>query len=1213
MVVFSGGMSYDRTGRTPSITVMAGKSTFVLEMEHNVVDFVSLCDTPWVNDFQDPYAIVVLLQNDLVVIDLTTQGYPCFENPYPMDLHESPVTACQYYANCPMDIIPALYSTGKNQKKTGFSEKPWPIKGGSWGASGTSYPEIIITGHADGSLKFWDASSVTLQFLYKLKTAKVFEKPKRPSEDKDDDPFAIQNIFLCLESRIMCVAGPTHCILFKFSKQETSIETVALEFSIVYEVYDELESPEFDFSKPSLTVMSSMGSYSSNTSDNAKGETMTSVKAKSGSRRWGPGFLPDMVCILCWVDGEPPGNITVMSLNSSYGLLAFGNESGLAIVDYMQKTCLLNLGTPDLYGSMDPYQRAPRSPRSKKSPADGLGPTFEDFKSPTIDQSSDQVSSGRNLQPLASEDTHSPRAMLTPFMPKAHKPVLKTSSLTLAPTTAGPAGSEMRHDIVGKSASLGLQSSTVLMKNTNSISQERKIPPPRPPPPKINLKNVVSENMPESLHPFVEDHFIAESPVQAVENKPEMPVAPPRPKQKNKQQKTLVHQPALDVPNLSPNADVKSHNSIVSQVSSASVTALAPVISLPRSVSEVTEISKAGTTTSQPTCKNPELLSPSATLKPRSTSTGNIPSAQRRHSGTLYSVEPSDMLRMKELASKTMSDPKHHSRESDKVDLRKSSSDSNIPTTDISASALGGRCSNQPWLNKKAQKRLPQKMKTDLDDMSVDPRVVPSFERNDSDEVEKCCQGNSDCDFIEKQDTEQNSSVPHDQEEFTDNFESKEKGKEYVHKSAGHNKNFFSRVSLKIKALGGRKSSNEDEDSGPLSGHWVSQKSQDRHAKVKIEVMDLTDDGARKHNMQKMYLSDVLQSRKTVDTETSPCLWVGTSLGSVIVIVLVLQPDQRLSQPVIVSPSGSLYRLKGAIVCMSFLDFKGSLIPSLCEQWRDTRDNKDISERASKASSRQMSVSNSKPKISPTSSTEINNDRQFAIICSEKQARAISLPSQTCAFKVKVTESSFVVRAEVVGMRDSVCLMCYVANGHILAFSLPSLKPLFDADFLPLTDYRVARTFCFSNTGHAMFLCSHTEIQKITYSAEISENLNEMLGELFLPKETPEAPKQGFLKSLFGGGVSTLDREELFGEASGKASKGLAKHIPGSGNLQIVREQANASGNEFTRTRLLLSERGEKLGEVEDRSAQMMNSAEQFASAAHSIRQKYKDKKWYQF
>ena len=49
----------------------------------------------------------------------------------------------------------------------------------------------------------------------------------------------------------------------------------------------------------------------------------------------------------------------------------------------------------------------------------------------------------------------------------------------------------------------------------------------------------------------------------------------------------------------------------------------------------------------------------------------------------------------------------------------------------------------------------------------------------------------------------------------------------------------------------------------------------------------------------------------------------------------------------------------------------------------------------------------------------------------------------------------------------------------------------------------------------------------ILHDFSYSENLNEMLGELFLPKETPEPPKQGFLKSLFGGGVSTLDREEL--------------------------------------------------------------------------------------
>jgi len=31
--------------------------------------------------------------------------------------------------------------------------------------------------------------------------------------------------------------------------------------------------------------------------------------------------------------------------------LAFGNEYGVAVVDIVQKVCLLNIGTPDLYGT----------------------------------------------------------------------------------------------------------------------------------------------------------------------------------------------------------------------------------------------------------------------------------------------------------------------------------------------------------------------------------------------------------------------------------------------------------------------------------------------------------------------------------------------------------------------------------------------------------------------------------------------------------------------------------------------------------------------------------------------------------------------------------------------------------------------------------------------------------------------------------------------
>ena len=39
----------------------------------------------------------------------------------------------------------------------------------------------------------------------------------------------------------------------------------------------------------------------------------------------------------------------------------------------------------------------------------------------------------------------------------------------------------------------------------------------------------------------------------------------------------------------------------------------------------------------------------------------------------------------------------------------------------------------------------------------------------------------------------------------------------------------------------------------------------------------------------------------------------------------------------------------------------------------------------------------------------------------------------------------------------------------------------------------------------------------------------------------PEPPKQSFFKGFFGGGVRQLDRDELFGESSGKPSSSLAQ------------------------------------------------------------------------
>lgn len=86
----------------------------------------------------------------------------------------------------------------------------------------------LLCRHADGSIKFWDASAGTLQVLYKLKTSKVFEKPPNRSQDgSEEDPFAVHLLSLCPESRKLAIAGAAgYVVLFKFKKQESTSETV---------------------------------------------------------------------------------------------------------------------------------------------------------------------------------------------------------------------------------------------------------------------------------------------------------------------------------------------------------------------------------------------------------------------------------------------------------------------------------------------------------------------------------------------------------------------------------------------------------------------------------------------------------------------------------------------------------------------------------------------------------------------------------------------------------------------------------------------------------------------------------------------------------------------------------------------------------------------------------------------------------------------------
>lgn len=71
--------------------------------------------------------------------------------------------------------------------------------------------------------------------------------------------------------------------------------------------------------------------------------------------------------------------------------------------------------------------------------------------------------------------------------------------------------------------------------------------------------------------------------------------------------------------------------------------------------------------------------------------------------------------------------------------------------------------------------------------------------------------------------------------------------------------------------------------------------------------------------------------------------------------------------------------------------------------------------------------------------------------------------------------------------------------------------------------------------------------------------------------------------------------------AAGKASRSLAQHIPGQGGMEGMKAAAGGVVGDLARARIALDERGQRLGELEERTAHMMTSAETFSKHAHEV------------
>ncbi|XP_045428155.1 LLGL scribble cell polarity complex component 2 isoform X9 [Pipistrellus kuhlii] len=321
--IFQGGMPRASYGDRHCISVVHDGQQTAFDFTSRVIDFTVLREADPAAAFDDPSALVVLAEEELVVLDLRTAGWPPVQPPYLASLHCSAITCSHHVSNIPLKLWERIIAAGSWQN-THFSAMEWPVDGGTSLAPTPPQRDLLLTGHEDGTVRFWDASGVCLRLLYKLSTVPVFLTDSDPGEHlhaqgedewpplrkvgsfdpySDDPRLGIQKIFLCKYSGYLAVAGTAGQVL-------------------VLELND--EEAEHAVEQAEADLLQDQEGY------RWKGHER--LCARPGPVRFEPGFQP-FVLVQC----QPPAVVTSLALHSEWRLVAFGTSHGFGLFDHQQR------------------------------------------------------------------------------------------------------------------------------------------------------------------------------------------------------------------------------------------------------------------------------------------------------------------------------------------------------------------------------------------------------------------------------------------------------------------------------------------------------------------------------------------------------------------------------------------------------------------------------------------------------------------------------------------------------------------------------------------------------------------------------------------------------------------------------------------------------------------------------------------------------------
>lgn len=357
LIVFSGGMPRSAYGDHNCVSVHCKDGSKVcLDFTSKVIDFfVTLKQID--DDSDDPpqaEVLIVLLEEELVAFDLTQKELAPVNAPYLHSLHASAVTCNYLVSQVTAEVYDKILQAGFQQYAE-YSDIEWPISGGEVPERHLPQAQeydLLVTGHEDGSVKFWDCSDVCLTPLLHLKTAPLFgnsdEDHPHDSEPLDDgeppfrkagqfDPYsddprlAVKKIQMCPKTGVLIIAGTAGNIVVA-SLTEVKLEEEGIRTS-------------------TMNLVSDRDGFV------WKGHDQLKVKAQLLEKS---EPLTEGVEVMGVLQVLPPAAITCLALQSKWGLVSAGTAHGLVLYDFKNNRPIFHkctLNPNDLTGQGETISR----------------------------------------------------------------------------------------------------------------------------------------------------------------------------------------------------------------------------------------------------------------------------------------------------------------------------------------------------------------------------------------------------------------------------------------------------------------------------------------------------------------------------------------------------------------------------------------------------------------------------------------------------------------------------------------------------------------------------------------------------------------------------------------------------------------------------------------------------------------------------------------